>query len=147
MLPGRGSRTGASTAPELDGALARVNANRARMRLAPIDDVLRYVVTDHPLLATDPTLTGAAVTDGLTVTQTGAWMLEDSSPLPRELEAFLDDGAPPIYFGFGSMPVAAGIGDVLVEAARTAGRRAIISRGWAGFRRARTHRIASRSTT
>ena len=37
--------------------------------------------------------------------QTGAWMVADDRPLPGELEAFLDAGEPPLYFGFGSMRV------------------------------------------
>ena len=35
--------------------------------------------------------------------QTGAWILPDERPLSPELEAFLDAGEPPVYFGFGSM--------------------------------------------
>src|SRR5581483_1759280 len=37
-------------------ARERVNANRARLGLSPVDDVLRHIVTDHPWLATDPVL-------------------------------------------------------------------------------------------
>src|SRR4051812_21704360 len=60
-------------------------------------------------------------------------MYDDASPLPEGLEAFLDAGKPPIYFGFGSMPVADGTGRVLIDAARAVGRRAIILRGWGGL--------------
>ncbi|XXX79035.1 hypothetical protein WMF30_09690 [Sorangium sp. So ce134] len=44
---------------------------------------------------------------GLQVTQNGAWLLPDQTPLVPELEAFLAAGEPPVYVGFGSMPVAA----------------------------------------
>jgi vancomycin aglycone glucosyltransferase len=111
----------------------RVNANRARLGLSPIDDVLRYVVTDHPWLATDPLLSPAPVIQNMSIVQTGAWMSDDVRPLPRDLAAFLDGGEPPVYFGFGSIPVADGTGRVLIEAARAVGRRAIISRGWGGL--------------
>ena len=112
-------------------SLERVNANRARRGLAPIDDVLRHIVTDQPWFAADPTLAPTPSIAGMTITQTGAWILADSSPLPSALEAFLDAGDPPVYLGFGSMPVPDGTGRTLVEATRAAGHRAIISRGWA----------------
>lgn len=111
-------------------ALERVNANRARLGLSPIDDVLRHVVTDHPWLATDCTLAPSPSMPGMSIVQTGAWILADSSPLPSDLEAFLGAGAPPVYLGFGSMPVAEGTSGTLIEAARAAGRRAIVSQGW-----------------
>ena len=114
-------------------ALQRVNANRARLGLSPIDDVLRHVVTASPWLAADATLAPPPFVSGMTVTQTGAWMLEDATPLPSAVEEFLDAGDPPVYFGFGSMPVAPGTGGVLLEAARAVGRRAIVSRGWAAM--------------
>lgn len=111
-------------------ARERVNANRARLGLAPVDDVLRHVVTDHPWLATDPVLSPVPSAEGMTIVQTGAWMLDDVRALPDSLEAFLDAGAPPVCFGFGSMPVADGMNSVLTEAARLAGLRAILMRGW-----------------
>lgn len=112
-------------------ALERVNTNRARLDLEPIEDVLRHIVTDHPWLATDPMLDPSPSSPGMVIVQTGAWILPDSSPLSSELETFLDAGTPPVYFGFGSMPVAASTSRTLIDAARAAGRRAIVSEGWA----------------
>ena len=63
--------------------------------------------------------------------QTGAWILPDSSPLPPELKAFLDDGEPPVYVGFGSMPAADSASRTLINATRAAGRRLVLSQGWA----------------
>src|SRR5690606_37821232 len=63
--------------------------------------------------------------------QTGAWILPDDRPLSAELEAFLDGGEPPVYFGFGSMRAPEGLSRVMIESARALGRRAIVSRGWA----------------
>jgi vancomycin aglycone glucosyltransferase len=114
-------------------ARERVNANRARLGLSPVDDVLRYVVTDHPWLATDPALSPAPAVADMTIVQTGAWMSDDARPLPRDVRAFLDAGEAPVYFGFGSMPVADGTNRLLIEAARTTGWRAIVSRGWGGL--------------
>jgi vancomycin aglycone glucosyltransferase len=112
-------------------ALERVNENRARLGLSPIDDVLRYIVTKEPWLATDPTLDPWASNSGAAVVQTGAWILADTRPLPSDLEAFLRAGEPPVYIGFGSMPVPEGTNRTLIEAARAAGRRTIIAQGWA----------------
>jgi vancomycin aglycone glucosyltransferase len=78
-----------------DRALERVNHNRSRRGLAPIDDVLRYNITDHPWLATDVTLAPIPTTPGMNVFETGAWILEDSTPLARELAEFLEAGEPP----------------------------------------------------
>jgi len=41
----------------------------------------------------------------------------DQRPLSPELEAFLDAGDPPIYFGFGSMHVPSDLGQVVITAA------------------------------
>ncbi|MGO4777181.1 glycosyltransferase, partial [Lysobacter sp. 2RAB21] len=67
------------------------------------------------------------------VVQTGAWILPDERPLPDELLAFLDAGAPPVYVGFGSMPMQ-GLKEsarVVIEAIRAQGRRVLLSQGWA----------------
>ncbi|HVZ38703.1 MAG TPA: glycosyltransferase [Candidatus Kapabacteria bacterium] len=112
-------------------SLQRVNANRARLGLAPVNDVIDHILTDRPWLAADATLGPAPSTPGMQVVQTGAWMLPDSNALPPELEAFLDSGEPPLYLGFGSMPAAGSASRTLIDAARAAGRRVILSQGWA----------------
>jgi hypothetical protein len=88
---------------------------------------------DGSAVAGDPTLDPPPSAPGSVGLQTGAWILADSSPLPSELEEFLGVGEPPVYFGFGSMPVGDGTSRTLIEAARTAGRRAIMSQGWGGL--------------
>ncbi|MFD4625659.1 hypothetical protein [Streptomyces sp. NPDC058475] len=47
--------------------------------------------------------------------------------------AFLDAGTPPVYVGFGSMPLRASTdaAQVAIEAIRAQGRRALVSQGWA----------------
>ncbi|MBT2442485.1 glycosyltransferase family 1 protein [Streptomyces sp. ISL-36] len=113
---------------------AAINTPRAAIGLPPVDNVRDYAFTDRPWLATDPTLSPWRPTD-LDVVQTGAWFRPDERPLPPELVAFLDAGTPPVYVGFGSMPMSASkdIAKVAVEAVRAQGRRAIVSRGWAGL--------------
>jgi vancomycin aglycone glucosyltransferase len=67
--------------------------------------------------------------------QIGAWVLANPRPLPSELEAFLDAGSPPIYVGFGSMPMQAApdAARAAINAMRALGRRTVLARGWAGF--------------
>jgi vancomycin aglycone glucosyltransferase len=108
-----------------------LNAHRASLGLAPVDDVRSYVLTDRPWLAADPTLAPWPDPADPAVFQTGAWILPDERPLSAELEAFLDGGEPPVYFGFGSIRAPEQLGRVMIESARAAGRRAIVSRGWA----------------
>ncbi|MFD4948510.1 glycosyltransferase [Streptomyces sp. NPDC058409] len=110
-----------------------LNINRASIGLPPVDNVRDYVIGDRPWLATDPALDPWQETPDLHVVQTGAWILPDERPLPDELVAFLEAGEPPVYVGFGSMPMRASkdIAQVAVEAVRAQGRRVLASRGWA----------------
>lgn len=116
---------------EMWGSL--LNSHRASLGLAPIEDVRGYVLTGRPWLAADPTLAPWPDSAGLAVFQPGAWILADDRPLSPELEAFLDEGEPPVYFGFGSMRAAEDLSRVMIDSARALGRRAIVSRGWAGL--------------
>lgn len=68
---------------------------------------------------------------------TGDWPLpggQGFEPAP-ELQRFLDDGPPPVYFGFGSMSgrSPAKKAAIVLEAVRRAGVRALIGRGWGGL--------------
>jgi vancomycin aglycone glucosyltransferase len=110
---------------------ALINSQRASLGLSPISDVRRYVLTDRPWLAADPTLAPWPDPTDNAVFQCGAWILPDVRPLARELEAFLDAGEPPVYFGFGSNRAPENFSRVMTESARALGRRAIVSRGWA----------------
>ena len=133
---------------------AAVNTHRASIGLPPVDNVRDHVFTGRPWLAADPTLSPWQPADptlslwqpadptlslwqpaDLDVVQTGAWILPDERPLPAELVAFLDAGTPPVYVGFGSMPMDASkdVARVAIEAIRAQGRRALVSRGWAGL--------------
>lgn len=68
---------------------------------------------------------------------TGFWVLQNAQALDPDpaLVRFLADGPPPIYIGFGSMPVGRTDEkrDILVEAVKASGQRALIARGWAGI--------------
>ncbi|XXX56145.1 glycosyltransferase [Sorangium sp. So ce124] len=111
--------------------LERLNAHRERFGLGPLSDVLSHVLGKAPWLSADSVLGPLPATPGLQVTQTGAWLLPDHAPLVPELEAFLAAGEPPVYIGFGSMPVDRQTGRRVIEAVRAAGRRVVLSQGWA----------------
>ncbi|MFE6054125.1 glycosyltransferase [Kitasatospora sp. NPDC056446] len=112
-----------------------LNRHRAAIGLPPVDSVRDHVLTARPWLAADPVLCPSQGMTDLDPVQTGAWILPDDRPLPADLEAFLAAGEPPVYVGFGSMAAYApeGIARVAVEAARAAGRRVVLARGWAGL--------------
>lgn len=111
--------------------LERLNDNRERLGLGPLSDVLGHVLGEAPWLAADPVLGPLPATAGRQVTETGAWILPDQTPLEPQLEAFLTAGEPPVYVGFGSMPADQQTGRIVIEAARAAGRRVVLSQGWA----------------
>ncbi|MGY5123489.1 glycosyltransferase [Streptomyces nigrescens] len=110
-----------------------LNTNRATIGLPPVDHVRDYVIGDRPWLATDPVLDPWLKPADLDVVQTGAWILPDVRPLPAELMAFLDAGTPPVFVGFGSMPMltSTDAARVAIEAIRAQGRRVLVRRGWA----------------
>ena len=54
---------------------------------------------------------------------------------PEDLAAFLDQGAPPVYIGFGSIVVddPDALTALVLEAVQKAGVRALVSKGWGGL--------------
>jgi vancomycin aglycone glucosyltransferase len=110
---------------------AALNSHRESIGLPPVDSVYAFAFTDHPWLAADQTLAPWRLPADLDVVQTGAWIVPDERPLSTELVAFLEAGAPPVYVGFGSMPVPKDVGRVAIEAIRAQGLRALVAPGWA----------------
>ncbi|WP_104987668.1 glycosyltransferase [Sorangium cellulosum] len=111
--------------------LERLNDNRERLGLGPLSDALSHILGENPWLAADPVLGPLPSTPGLQVAHTGTWLLPDQTPLAPELESFLAAGEPPVYVGFGSMPADQQTGRIVIEAVRAAGRRVVLSQGWA----------------
>ncbi len=70
-------------------------------------------------------------------TVTGYWFLNDDEPWnpPRSLTEFLSRGEPPVYFGFGSIfgrhPKL--VTQIILEAVRRTGVRAVLAQGWGGL--------------
>lgn len=112
---------------------AALNTGRASIGLAPVENVYDYAFTDYPWLAADPTLAPWREPADIDVIQTGAWILPDERRLPGGLMAFLDAGTPPVYVGFGSMPMRASkdVARVAIQAIRAQGRRVVVSAGGA----------------
>lgn len=108
-----------------------LNEERGKLGLAPVDSVRSHIFTRQPWLEADPTLAPAPAVKGMDIVETGAWFLADPTPLPDDVERFLEDGEAPIYFGVGSMRALEQSERMFVDAARAVGRRAIVQRGWA----------------
>ncbi|GAA3299254.1 glycosyltransferase [Dactylosporangium vinaceum] len=111
---------------------APLNAHRAALGLDPVADTQAHVLTGEPWLACDPVL-GPWPGPG-DVWQPGALLVADDRPLDDSVEQFLAAGSAPVYFGLGSIrSPTADLGATMLAAARAAGRRAIVSAGWAGL--------------
>lgn len=112
-----------------------LNELRAARGLPPVADIRTHAYTERPILASDPVLGPWREAPDLEVVRTGPWILPDDRPLPADLLAFLDAGDAPVFAGFGSMPIAEpeSVSRALVGAARAAGRRLVLSSGWAGL--------------
>jgi len=108
-----------------------LNSHRERLGLGLVNDVHSHILTSQPWLASDPMLSPWPDPADESVFQTGAWFVKDKNPLSPELEAFLDAGDPPIYFGFGSIHAPEGLSQAMIESARALGHRAILLKGWA----------------
>lgn len=113
-----------------------LNEHRKARGLTPIDNVRDHTFTHTPWLASDPVLSPLHSHPGYDVVQTGAWIVPDERPLPPDLAAFLDAGAPPVYVGFGSVTAPAEAAGVAVAAIRQHNRRVLIGSGWAGLQTA-----------
>ncbi|NUR48713.1 MAG: glycosyltransferase family 1 protein [Hamadaea sp.] len=109
------------------------NSHRAAIGLPPVANIRDYVFGERALLAADPILCPWAELTDVDLVQTGAWFLPDERPLPAEVTAFLEAGAPPVYVGFGSMAMHStpGLARIVVDAVRTQGRRVLLAKGWA----------------
>jgi vancomycin aglycone glucosyltransferase len=115
--------------------LSAVNRTRSELGLPPTDGVLANSIATGPIAATDAALTTVPPGAALRATQTGYMHLPGHGQLPGEVETFLAEGAPPVYVGFGSMPVPhpERMRTLLASAARATGRRFVVARGWSGF--------------
>ncbi len=99
----------------------------------------------HFLLGMDPELATLPVDAPPSALQSGYWHLPSDRPLSRELESFLERGDAPVYVGFGSMADKDPATTVRIvrDAVDRTGRRALVSKGWAGIESESDGRILS----
>jgi UDP:flavonoid glycosyltransferase YjiC (YdhE family) len=110
-----------------------LNAARSTLGLPPVTRTWESLIGSHPIVACDPALAVAPTDYPLAVTQVGAMFAQQTEALSPELESFLQAGPPPVYIGFGSMsdPNPQKTTERIIEAAKRAEVRAVISKGWA----------------
>jgi UDP:flavonoid glycosyltransferase YjiC (YdhE family) len=112
-----------------------LNLARGQVGLSAVD------LHDHLLhgcdyaIAADETLFPADPAWPANLQRANFLFLNDPEPLDPELDAWLQDGAPPIYIGFGSMggPATLRMGRLLLQAMQSSDRRCLIAAGWAGL--------------
>lgn len=116
--------------------LKTFNAVRASFGQPPVDHLRRYLFEDHPLvIAADEILFPPDPLWQGRYPYANFLFFDDPAPLDPELDAWLSDGEPPVFVGFGSM---SGKGTdrvegLIVEAVSATGRRCIVGAGWAGL--------------
>ena len=104
-LSPRLNRLSWETARQLDrlNFTALINNERRHLNLAPVRDILRHHLGRHVIVASDPAIAKVPSDVELDCLQTGYLHLQTDQALTPELEQFLAEGPPPVYFGFGSM--------------------------------------------
>ena len=110
-----------------------INNHRRQLGLKLIPDAWRHILGRHVIVASDSAI--AKVPPDIiepAFTQTGYMHLNQPDRQMPQLDAFLETGPPPVYAGFGSMPVRDQIRNtaVIVAAARSSGLRAVIGKFW-----------------
>jgi UDP:flavonoid glycosyltransferase YjiC (YdhE family) len=115
--------------------MKEINIRRRRMKMPAAPLAARHVFGRRPILAADDVFGTVPPDVPIDVVQTASLQLPVRGRLPGDLEDFLGAGEPPVYFGFGSMFFRNRdrLGDLVAEAVRRLGRRAVISAGWGGL--------------
>ncbi len=111
---------------------ALVNEGRKQLGIKPIKDAWLNILGQRVIVASDKAISTVPPDVEPAVAQTGYLHLDQPDIHLEELETFLNAGPPPIYAGFGSMPkkVQIDIVSIIVQAARSAGSRVVISKFW-----------------
>ena len=110
------------------------NEARIGIGLPPIEGVRRHLMEECPLVI---------AADEVLFPPDAAWQgrypyanfiyFDDPTPLDPELDAWLADGEPPVFVGFGSMSAEGTdrVGRIIVDAISATGRRCIVGAEWA----------------
>ena len=113
-----------------------LNAARAGIGLPPIEEVRRHLMEECPLvIAADEALFPPDAGWNGRYPYANFIYFDDPTPLDAELDAWLADGEPPVFVGFGSMSAEGTdrVGRIIVDAMSATGRRGIVGAGWAGL--------------
>jgi UDP:flavonoid glycosyltransferase YjiC (YdhE family) len=107
-----------------------MNGYRRNLGLAPVGDIGRHIMEPVVIVASDADVAALPHDIEINAIQTGYMHLHEPAPPLPELDVFLEKGPPPVYIGFGSMPPIdqAKLIPLMVDAARSAGVRAVISK-------------------
>jgi len=113
-----------------------LNGMRATLGLAPVAKIWRHLVdeaqvviaADATLLPPDPDWQGRYGYANFV-------FFDDPMPLDPELDAWLHDGEPPVFLGFGSMSGAATdrMEVLMTQALAATGKRCLVGAGWSGL--------------
>lgn len=116
------------------GYRALLNRHRRRLGLRPLSHLLPHL-TANLMVAADKELAPLPPGAPPDCRQTGYWHAGQGDQLPKAVQAFLDQGPPPVYIGFGSMGDSSPrrTAGLLRKAVARAGLRAVIQSGWAGW--------------
>ncbi|MCP3926495.1 MAG: glycosyltransferase family 1 protein [Desulfobacterales bacterium] len=114
----------------------KINRYRRANSLEPIKDIFE-TLKDKTIISHSPVL--SKLPDE--IKSISYLNLEDINPLPELVTEFIENGAPPIYIGFGSMPGENSTIEIFKEVIETLGLRAIIQKGWAGFETENSNRF------
>ncbi|CAB5087632.1 hypothetical protein D3OALGB2SA_1110 [Olavius algarvensis associated proteobacterium Delta 3] len=107
-----------------------INQCRRMIRLPPLhQSSLEHMLGNHPILAADNVLSPLPDDVAQSVTRVGNLRLFRSNALSAGIRRFLQEGAPPIYVGFGSMPHhhPRAVADMVLRAVRSVGQRLIFA--------------------
>jgi UDP:flavonoid glycosyltransferase YjiC (YdhE family) len=109
-----------------------INKKRRRLGLKPVHNTWLHILGSPVIVASDEVIAKVPQDVELAFTQTGYLHLDQPDQHLREWESFLGAGPPPVYAGFGSMPKQDQASNVplIVNAARSVGRRVVIAKFW-----------------
>jgi len=115
--------------------LSTIQRRRREWGLPRLLDLSSYLVGENAIVASDAVLGELPPDASPAIVQTGSLALSADGTLDPALQRFLDDGEPPVYVGFGSMPNSDPRRSTrrIVEALELCGRRGVILSGWAGL--------------
>jgi UDP:flavonoid glycosyltransferase YjiC (YdhE family) len=116
--------------------LGTVNAMRAGLRLPPVRNVWTHWIDETALMiAADETVLPPDPQWGKRFTFANFLFFNDARALAPELDAWLVDGEPPVFVGFGSMSGAGPqrVERLLTDALMDNGRRCLLGAGWGGL--------------